>query len=150
MSFLKSLKEKIEKRLEKPKYFSYVERIPADDVALLAAMCRECAPVVIRRKALHTFVYAYYIPQDESYIEIAQDLFAKHGVTMEKHFSHIIDYEGQNVLRTNYMFCTDNNLLVKNMQNIREKYVSLYMPWSKEEKLKIMRKVEELKQNQKQ
>ena len=150
MSFLKILKEKMKKRLEEPKVFSYVKRIPADDVALLAAMCRECAPVVIRRKSLRTFVYAYYIPQDESDIAIAKNLFAKHGITMEIHFSHIIDYEGQNVLRTNYMFCTDNDLLVKNMQNIREKYVSLYMPQAKEEKLKIMRKVEELKQNQKQ
>lgn len=150
MSFLKNLKEKVKTRLEKPKLYSYVKRIPANDVALLAVMCRECMPVIVKRRILITSVYAYYIPQIESDIDIAKDLFAKHGITMEKHFSHIIDHDGQEVLRANYMFCTDNDLMVKNMQNIHDKYISLYTPGKKEEKAKLLQQVMELRQNQKQ
>ena len=142
MKFFKNLKERIASKLEEPIY-SNVQTIPEEDVALLGVMCRMCSPVVIRKHIFfHIFdLYAYYVPQLESDIDIAKDIFARNGINMKIHYSHILGSEAQNVLRINYAFCSDNNKLVNEMSKIEQKYISLYTPGAKEEKAKLWNKV---------
>lgn len=132
MRFLKNLKTKITSRLEKP-IFSDVKTMPDEDVALLASMCKMCSPVVTKR---HVFIhvldlYAYYAPQSESDINIAKDIFARNGIQMDVHNSHIFGDEKQPVLRINYAMCTNKNKLVQEMTRIKQKYYSLYIPEAK-------------------
>ncbi len=150
MKFFKNLKAEIKSRLEKP-VFSHVQTISDSDVALLAVMCRMCSPVVTKKHIFfHIFdLYAYYVPQLESDINIAKDIFEKNGIMMNFHYSHIISREGQEVLRVNYATCSDKNKLVCEMTKIEQKYVSLYTPDSKEEKAKLWEQVIKLRQNQK-
>ena len=151
MQFFKNLKKRMSIRLEEP-VFSNVQTIPAEDVALLGVMCRMCSPV-IRKKHIffHIFDwYAYYVPQLESDIDIARDIFARNGINMDIHFSHITGSEGQEVLCINYAWCNDKNKLVHEMAKIEKKYISLYTPEAKEEKAKLWKQVIELRQRQKQ
>lgn len=147
MQFLKNLKAKISQRLERP-IFSNVQTIPEKDVALLAVMCRMCRPVTVRKYIL-AHIYAYYIPQLESDIYIAQKIFEKNGIRMDVHFSHIIDNVGQNVLRTDYGLCADKDKLLHGMKRIEQKFYSLYTPEAKEEKIKLWNQVIELRTKQK-
>ena len=150
MQFLKNLKEKIAAKFEKPIY-SDVKTIPAEDVALLGVMCRLCVPLVNKRYIFaHPFnLYAYYVPQLASDINIAKDIFERNGIQMKVHYSHILGIEGQEVLRVNYAFATDKNKLVTEMNKIEQKYISLYTPEAKEEKSKLWQQVIKLRQNQK-
>ncbi len=147
MQFLKNLKERISKKLEKP-VFSNVQTIPDADVALLGIMCRMCAPVVTKRHIFfHIFdFYAYYAPQMESDINIAKDIFAKNGIDMNVHYSHILGGEGQEVLRINYALCNNKNKLVHEMSKIEKKYTYLYTSEAKEEKAKLYEQLIELRQ----
>ena len=151
MQFLKNLKEKIVARFEKT-IFSDVKTMPAEDVALLGVMCRMCVPVVNKRHILvHPLdLYAYYVPQLASDIDIAKEIFERNGIQMQIHYSHIVGREGQEVLRVNYAFATDKNKLVTEMNKIEQKYISLYTPGAKEEKAKLWQQVIELRQKQRQ
>lgn len=147
MQFLKDLKTKISKKLERP-IFSNVQTIPEEDVALLAMMCRMCRPVKVK-KYLLTHVYAYYVPQSESDIDVAQEIFERNGIRMDVHFSHIIDNVGQNVLRADYMLCADKNKLLQELKKIEQKYYSLYASNKKDEKVKLLQQISDLKTKQK-
>ena len=150
MQFLKNLKDKIAAKMEKP-VFSDVQTIPEQDVALLGVMCRMCSPVTTRPHIFfHLFdLYAYYVPQFEGDINIAKEIFARNGIQMNIHSSHIFGQEKQNVLRINYALCNDKNKLVHEMSKIEKKYIALYKPELKEEKAKLWNRVIELRQKQK-
>ncbi len=112
-------------KLLKKTILSDIQLIPDEDIALLALMCNKCSIITFRKIFLQT-KYFYYVPQSESYLDIAKDIFNKNGINMEVHFSHIIDYEGRNVLRINYENCINNHNLYTNMSRIHNQSIALF------------------------
>lgn len=127
------------KSFNKP-ILSDVKIIPDEDIALLALMCNRCRIITFRKIFLKT-KYFYYVPQSESYLDIAKNIFKKNGINMEEHFSHIIDYEGKNVLRINYTNCINNHNLYINMSNIHSKYAALFEKNAHSERQLLLNKI---------
>ena len=76
---------------------------PAQDIALLAFMCKLCKPQIVKPWLKIFFQrYAYYVPRNNDDLDLAKHLFERNGVNVSVYFSHIMGGAGQNVLRLNY------------------------------------------------
>lgn len=115
MKFLNFIEDKIKKYFDNPGI-----TISEQDVDKLASMCEKCRSTVIKRGFLLNQKYAYYIPDNESNLTVAKEIFERNGIPMDVHFSYITGV-GQNVLRINYRFFPDKENLRKEMKKIRQR-----------------------------
>ena len=148
MRFFKMLNDKLKSGFQMP-VFSKVKTIPEGDIALLAIMCKMCAPEVKKANILGKRFYAYYATQQESDIQIAQEIFVRNGINMSVHNSYIFGSYKEPVLRVNYALCDNDYKLNQEMRKIEQKYYSLYTPDFKSEKAKLYQQLLELRQHQK-
>lgn len=118
------------------------------DITLLAAMCKYCRSQVVK-KGFFNHVYAYYIPEYEEDLEIAKQIFEKNGIHMTEHVSHILTYEGEKVLRMDYSKVLNKEHIRKELQKISKKYNSLYAVGVGQERMKLQKQIQDLRQKQK-
>ena len=108
-----------------------------------------CAPEITKNGVFGRSFYAYYATQQESDIQIAQEIFLRNGINMSVHNSYIFGLDKEPVLRVNYALCDNDYKLNQEMRKIEQKYYSLYTPGFKSEKAKLYQQLLELRQKQK-
>ena len=99
------------------------------DIRMLANMCYKCKPSVSKRLSLSLPIfrhirlhYSYYIPLGTytGDIDIAEMLFAKHGIYMERHESGILrEKTKRQVLRCRHFSEVNTNKVVDFMNRIK-------------------------------
>ena len=143
MKFLKSVKDACKSVFLKP-----VIPLTEQDVELLALLCVYCRAKIVKNGLIKT-CYSYYVPQNNKDIDVIRQIFVKNGIDMKKHFSHILDKSGQDVLRMDYTFNPNKDAIKREIKRIERKHFELYSFSTREEKAKILQRFAELKQNQK-
>ena len=121
--------------------------INAEDVAVLAYMCRVCAPCVVKR-GLIPRRFAYYIPTEESDLQLAKDLFKKNGINMRVHFSHMASSKGQNALRMNYRYSKNYERDRDFFEQIKQKKRELFYNSVHEEEEHLLQRTAQLREQQ--
>lgn len=153
MKFLNNIKTKLQQVKDNRKV-PVVSDIPQEDIYILSSMCMRCIPAVeVLKFKLFPMRYSYYVPTTETEADIAKSIFEKHGIQMEVHYSRILSYEGQNVLRTNLAKYerTNQSKQVRNiMKAIEDGNLFLYSPQGQQKRQDLSLKISELQQqNQK-
>lgn len=125
MSFLQDLKKRFKgsKRSVEilPAWF-YVKAMSEQDIELLAKICYLCEPCI--RKKYNDYVY--YIPNEEKNFSTAKEIFSRNGMTACQHYSHIISSTGTDVLRIDYKWCANPNVLYDNAAKIKRKSIERF------------------------
>ena len=118
MKFLKFIKR------EYKKHFSETVSVMSQrDVDFLVALCRYCRIMVKTYSFFTDSTYGYYVPKRESDLEVAQQIFAKSGIRMCVHDSHILDeYNKSKVLRINYNSVANPEILKQELGRIERGY----------------------------
>ena len=117
---------------------------PKEDVDLLAAMCSCCTVITKPRRFFRKQEYLYYVPSAESYVDIAKDLFAKHGLEMQIHKSRILGIPGQKVLRTEYDNISEESGSVYLISQIQERRKTIFNSKYAEERKMVLQKAQAL------
>jgi len=111
-----------------------------EDISLLAVICMTCRPLVTKHGFI-TRTYAYYVPEEEEYLGVAQYLFKKNGVETEVHFSRIINSWGQNVLRLDYNRSKNCDRDSAFFEQVRLKKKELFYAATKDEESRLKQAV---------
>ena len=125
---------------------SDVRQMSEEDLDILALMCGFCAPYVEKGLFIKRY-YAYYVPIKDSYFDIAKEIFAKSGIEMQTHFSRIINYLGENVLRVNYASVKEEEKLYDIMRKLDNERLILYTDSFKQKRAELYSKVFELEKS---
>ena len=113
------------------------------DIALLAFMCMACKPLVIKRKIMARS-YAYYIPDGEEYLYVAQDLFKKNGIQPKVYFSYIVNVSGQYVLRVDYRRSKNCERDSEFFEKIKAKKREMFYGDMKDEEMRLAQMAQQL------
>jgi len=124
-----------------------VGTISDKELVLLATMCQKCDPKVVK-KSIITRCYAYYVPQHESFLESAKEIFIRNGIPMQEHWSNIMEDYEQKVLRTDYSNVKNPDILKQEMKRIKAKLDSMYETGKWLEKQELQKQIQELKEKQ--
>lgn len=126
-------------------------KMSKEDIGLLAQMCSGCYMFV--SKGIFSGKYAYYIPNNESDLTLAKEIFNRNNIDMQVHKSRIRNDLGEYVLRVKYNNGLNDVFIKDTMSSIYQKHIDLYSICNtkmKEERQMLRQKILELKQMQKQ
>lgn len=134
MKILKFLKTKYSEQKSQPIVVNTAS--VEEDIDLLATMCLFCAPYV-KKKGVCNKMYSYFIPQEEGFLELAEALFMKNGIKMERHRTKILDYMGNEALRVKVDYTNSKQIAFIN--EVRQKYQDLFWESEAQEKERLKR-----------